>query len=135
MWDELFASTDLLHKGLQASWLRNAVLRNNLANSETPNFKSSDVKFESIFARALESGAFTGKRTNDRHIEIGASTFSSVSPQIVQNDLTSMRFDGNNVDAEAENVKLAQNTIRYNTLIYKLNSELNRIKTAVTEGK
>lgn len=133
--DKLFALTNLLQKGLQASWLRNAVLRNNLANSETPNFKSSDVKFESIFARALESGGFTGKRTNDKHIDIGVSKFSSVSPQIVQNNLTSMRFDGNNVDAEAENVKLAQNTIQYNTLIYKLNSELNRIKTAVTEGK
>ncbi len=45
MWDKLFASTDLLQKGLQASWLRNAVLRNNLANSETPDFKSSNVQF------------------------------------------------------------------------------------------
>jgi flagellar basal-body rod protein FlgB len=91
--------------------------------------------FESIFARALDSGGFTGKRTNEKHRDIGGSRLGSVSPRIVQNDSTSMRLDGNNVDAEAENVKLAQNSIQYNTLIYKLNSELNRIKLAVREGK
>jgi flagellar basal-body rod protein FlgB len=135
MWDKLFASTDLLQKGLEASWLRNAVLRNNIANAETPNFKTSDVEFESVLARSLEGGSFAGKRTNVKHIEIGAARLSSVTPRVVENDDTSMRMDGNNVDAEAENVKLAQNTIQYNTLIYKLNSELSRIKMAVREGK
>ena len=53
MWENLFSSADLLQNGLKASWIRNAVIRNNLANVETPGFKASDVDFETLFANAL----------------------------------------------------------------------------------
>ncbi len=136
MWDKLFASSDLLQKGLKASWTRNAVIRNNLANEETPGFKSSEVEFESIISAALYGTDIVGKRTNARHIEIGGvSDLKNISERVVQNDNTSMRMDGNNVDVEAEEVKLAQNSIQYNTLLLKLNSELARIRLAVTEGR
>lgn len=135
IWDKLFTSVDLLQKGLEASWTRNTVIRNNLANVETPGFKSSDLEFESIFARALDDGSFEGKRTREQHIQIGNSSAFNVSPLIVENKGTSMRMDGNNVDAEAENVKLAQNSIQYNTIMYKLNSELTKIKLAISEGR
>lgn len=136
MWDDLFQSADLLQKGLQASWTRNAVIRNNIANAETPGFKTSEVVFESLISDALNGSGFSGRRTRDRHIETGAaSDLDSVRARVVQTRDTSMRMDENNVDIEAENAKLAQNSIQYNTLMLKLNSELNRIKLAVTEGK
>lgn len=134
MWEKLFTSTDLLQKGMEASWLRNTVIRNNLANAETPGFKSSDVKFETLFKKALEGSGFTGKRTRDKHIQIGSGGLYSIEPEIVLNKNTSMRMDGNNVDVESENVKLAQNSIQYNALLYKLNSELSRIRLAISEG-
>ena len=136
MWEDLFSSADLLQNGLKASWIRNAVIRNNLANVETPGFKASDVAFETLFADALSGTGFVGRRTRERHIEIGkAHDVRSVSAAVSQRKDLSMRMDENNVDVESENTKLAQNSIRYNTLMLKLNSELNRIKLAVTEGK
>jgi flagellar basal-body rod protein FlgB len=139
MWDKLFRSTDLLQKGLEASWTRNTVIRNNIANVETPGFKGSDVRFESLLAEALGTpDGFVGKKTRSKHIDIGGSSgldALSVSPRVVSNDDVAMRADGNNVDIEAENVKLAQNSIQYNTILTKLNSELARIKLAVSEGK
>ncbi|NLL39978.1 MAG: flagellar basal body rod protein FlgB [Clostridiales bacterium] len=134
MWERLFASTDLLQKGMEAAWLRNTVIRNNLANSETPGFKSSDVKFETLFKSALEGSGFTGKRTRDKHIQVGRGSLNTLEPKIVENKKTSMRMDGNNVDVESENVKLAQNSIQHNALLYKLNSELSRIRMAISEG-
>ena len=136
MWDDLFASANLLQKGMHASWVRNAVIRNNIANVETPDFKASEVVFESYISDALSRNGFEGRRTRDRHIDIGASRdISSASPQVLERRDTAMRMDGNNVDIEAENARLAQNSIQYNTLLQKLNSELQRIKLAVTEGK
>jgi flagellar basal-body rod protein FlgB len=44
-------------------------------------------------------------------------------------------MDGNNVDIESENVKMAQNSLYYNTLMEKLNSELRRLRTAISEGR
>jgi flagellar basal-body rod protein FlgB len=136
MWDDLFAATDLLQKGMHASWTRNAVIRNNIANAETPGFKSSEVVFESLISDALHGTGFVGKRTRAKHIPIGAADdINTISGHILDNKHTSMRMDENNVDIEAENAKLAQNSIQYNTLLLKLNSELNRIKLAVNEGK
>lgn len=136
MWDDLFSSADLLQKGLEASWARNSVIRNNIANAETPGFKTSDVEFESIMAEALSGNGFTGKKTRDKHIDIGGSAdIESISYRIVTDEDTSMRMDENNVDIEAENAKLAQNSIQYNTIMSKLNSELRRLRLAITEGK
>jgi len=138
MWDKLFASVNLMEQGLQASWMRNAVLRNNIANAETPGFKSSDVDFESVFANSLlgttSGDSFQPKLTRDKHIDFSWNPVN-LTPRVVKNPDTSMLFNENNVDIEAENVKLAQNSLYYNTLVTKLNGELTRLKLAVREGK
>ena len=136
MWNNLFKPVDLLQKGLSAAWTRNAVIRNNIANVETPDFKASDVEFESLMARSIqESGGFVGTKTHPGHRDIGAVHQPPVQPMIVKRDGMAMRFDGNNVDIEAENVKLAQNSLYYNTLVEKMNSELRRLKAAISEGR
>ena len=143
MWDKMYQSVDLLQKGLSASWTRNAVIRNNIANVETPGFKASDVEFESLFERALmaETGGFKCAKTHQGHKEIGTGATSmfvdvaSIGPRVYQREETSMRMDGNNVDIEDENVKLAQNSLYYNTLMEKMNSEIRRLRMAITEGR
>ena len=135
MWNNLFKSVDLMQRGLSASWTRNAVIRNNIANIETPGFKASDVEFESHMARALHGAGFVGARTHPGHREIGTGNLASVRPTIVRREGTSMRMDGNNVDIESENVKLAQNSLYYNTLVEKMNSELRRLRAAINEGR
>ena len=126
---------DIMQKGLSASWMRNAVIRNNIANVETPGFKASEVEFESIFARAVEEKGFVGTRTHVRHIEIGRGDLSTITPRVHQQQGLSMRMDGNNVDIESENVRLAQNSLYYNTLMEKLNSEIRRLRMAISEGR
>jgi len=135
MWNKIFKPMDVMQKGLSAAWTRNAVIRNNIANVETPNFKASYVEFESLFRRAVEGGGFVGARTHPRHIEIGGSNLDNLRPMILQSRDLSMRADGNNVDIESENVRLAQNSIFYNTLMEKLNSEIRRLRLAISEGR
>ena len=137
MWDKMFKPVDLLQQGLSASWTRNAVIRNNIANVETPGFKASEVEFETLMARAMTGGGFRGTKTHPMHIDIGPgyADVSSVSPRMYQLDDLSMRMDGNNVDIESENVKLAQNSLYFNTLMEKMNSELRRLRMAISEGR
>ena len=135
MWDDLFKPLDIMQKGLSASWTRNAVIRNNIANVETPGFKASDVEFESLLARSIQDGGFKGVKTHPKHIDIGASSAPTFESRIVKRKDLSMRMDGNNVDIESENVKLAQNSLQYNTLMEKLNSEIRRIRMAISEGR
>ena len=135
MWDRMFQPLDVIGKGLEASWMRNAVIRNNIANVETPNFKASQLEFESIFARAFSEAGFVGTRTHDGHRNFGSGHFDSIRPRITQQRGLSMRMDGNNVDIESENVRLAENSLFYNTLVEKLNGEIRRLRMAISEGR
>ena len=140
---------------MSAAWTRNAVIRHNIANVETPGFKASDLEFETLLARALEDtgygfrGAvthewhidkkgFIGSKTHEKHLDLGSGVVAgidNIEPRVVKRENLSMRMDGNNVDIEDENVKLAQNSLYYNTLLEKMNSELRRLRLAITEGK
>ena len=136
MWNNIFKPIDVIQKGLSAAWTRNAVIRNNIANIETPGFKASYVEFESQFRRAIEESGFVGARTHSGHREIGSgTTLDNFRPLIRQSRDLSMRNDGNNVDIESENVRLVQNSIFYNTLMEKLNSEIRRLRMAISEGR
>ncbi|MCL2663820.1 MAG: flagellar basal body rod protein FlgB [Oscillospiraceae bacterium] len=136
MWNNIFKPMDVIQKGLSASWTRNAVIRNNIANVETPGFKASYVDFESQFKRAVEGSGFVGTRTHSEHRRIGPGTsLEDFRPMIRQSRHLSMRADGNNVDIESENVRMVQNTIFYNTLMEKLNGEIRRLRMAISEGR
>jgi len=135
MWNNIFKPIDLFQKGLSASWMRNAVIRNNIANIETPGFKASVVEFESLFASAVQGKGFTGTRTHENHRELGARRLENIRPMVYQSRDLSMRADGNNVDIESENVRLARNSLYYNTLMEKLNGEIRRLRMAISEGR
>jgi flagellar basal-body rod protein FlgB len=133
---DIFDSTKYLEKGLDASWMRNQVISNNIANAETPNFKSSRVEFEDVFAAALDDeNSFDNKMTREKHIDFSNPEPNSVVPTVLENNDSTMRMDGNNVDLDYENVELAKNTLYYNTLVEKLNSEFSMLRLAITEGR
>jgi len=139
MWDRMFRGMDVMQRSLSASWTRNAVIRNNIANIETPNFKASSLEFESLLANAARNvTGFRSTRTHPMHKEFSrerGTEILNVMPRLYQTRGLSMRFDGNNVDIESENVALAQNSLFYNTVTEKLNSEIRRLRTAIAEGR
>jgi len=132
MLNNLFDKVNLLQKGLDASWTRNDVIMNNIANVDTPGFKSSSVSFEEEMKRALASDGqgFTAKVTRPEHYQFASSRAVDIRPSIVQNG-SQYRQDGNNVDIDYENVELAKNTIWYDTLIEKVSSEFRKLKTLI----
>ncbi len=128
MIENMFDSVQYLEKGLDASWLRNKVIANNIANVDTPNFKASKVEFESLFKSALEDQEFSGPGGADTELD-------RVSPVVVQNSDTTMRMDGNNVDIDYENAEMAKNSLYYDTLVQKISSEFAKLNLAINEGK
>lgn len=128
MIDDLFSNVNLLEKGLDASWLKNQVIANNIANVDTPNFKSSSVAFEDAFQAALEDDGFSAKKTRDGHIDFESQ---SIEAAVQTNTDTSAGLDGNNVDIDYENAELAKNSILYNTLIEQVSSEFRKLDSAI----
>lgn len=133
MLKNIFNQVDLLQKGLDASWKRNEVVANNIANADTPGFKASHVEFESVFQKSLEedSDSFFSSSGTGR----AGTAAKSVPYEIVTDKDSAVRMDGNSVDVDAEMTELAENTILYNALSYSVSKEFGRLKTVINEGK
>ena len=133
MLDNVFSSVNTLQKGLNASWLRNEVISNNIANVDTPGFKTSHVIFEDLLSEAAgQDGGLPMAVTDENHIPAdSAGAFARVEPKIMTDESTSARLDGNNVNIENEMVELAKNSISYYTTVNKINSEFRKLNTAV----
>jgi flagellar basal-body rod protein FlgB len=129
---DIFKTTNLLQKGLDAAQLRQDVISNNIANIDTPGFKASEVQFESYMKEALaDDSGFQAKVTRPEHIEFGGGSAPAVQPTVVSDDSAAMRMDGNGVDIDKQMTDLAKNSIWYDALVAKLNGELSRLKTAI----
>jgi flagellar basal-body rod protein FlgB len=129
--NDLFDNVNLLEKGLDASWLKNKVITNNIANVDTPQFKASHVEFESVFRNALDNDdGFRAKTTRPEHYDF-SDISKDASPVVSQENNLTYRMDGNNVDIDYENLELAKNTIFYNELATQVSSEFRRLDTVI----
>lgn len=125
----------ILQKALDASWLRNQVISNNIANVDTPNYKAYKVEFEELLKDAIRKSDFHVTGENPGHIPISSGSLDRLSPRIVRDRRTSTRIDGNNVDIDVQTASLANNTIMYQALVDQLSAKLARLRTVINEGR
>lgn len=121
---------------LQAAEMRQRVISNNVANGDTPHFKRSEVLFEELLEQTMgnQQGQLIGKRTNQKHIAIGAASSSLSVPKVTTDETTSMNNNENNVDIDREMSLLAKNQLSYNFYIQQINHEVKMMRTAI-EGR
>ena len=116
---------NVLDKAADASWTRNDVLANNIANADTPGYKRKDVQFESYLADAVAGTDSLDATVTDLDLDtLNATTYTEQAG-------LSYRMDENNVDITTENVELAKNQMKYYTLMNSINQEFSRLKSAL----
>ncbi len=123
----VFDYINVLDKAADASWTRNEIISNNIANIDTPGYKRQDLNFEDELERALGNSRYKtmDKKVadlKDRHLEAR-----------VVNDYSgfSYRTDYNNVDVDTENVMLAANQLKYQGLMQGLKSEFANLSAVM----
>lgn len=117
-----FNYINVLNKAADASWKRNEVIANNIANVDTPGYKRKDVQFESLLMTALTGDNSLDKRVaNVRTDNLNAQVYTD-------NANLSYRLDGNNVNIDTETANLAENQIRYYALMDSMQQEFSRLK-------
>ena len=103
---------NVLDKAADASWIRNEVIANNIANVNTPGYKRQDVNFEEQLRKAMKNSRYTSIDERVANVDL-----DRLNPITYRDHATvSYRLDGNNVDIDTENVELASNQIRYQGL-------------------
>lgn len=130
--DNSFGQTlDILHRTMDTNLLRQNVISNNIANADTPNFKRSEVNFETQLREALEGPSeprFTAALTNEQHIPFRQPMdYQDVRPTRFLDHQTTSDNNGNNVDIEQESMNLLNNELMYTLLTNSVSSQLSRV--------
>ncbi len=122
-----FDYINVLDSTADASWIRNEVLSNNIANVNTPNYKREDVAFERELERALGNSKYKSMDAKVKDLKLKrlkARPYTDYSN-------FSYRMDGNNVDIDTENVTLAANQIKYQGVMLGIKSEFANLQKAM----
>ena len=125
-------TVDLLHREMSVSSLRGSVYSNNLANANVPNFKRTEVNFESELGRALETEkqrpAIELRLTHPNHIpDWQPRDYREVKPRRVLDYLTQANNNGNNVNPEEEFNLVLKNQLRYMLMANSVNFEFGQV--------
>lgn len=125
----VFDYTNILDKAADASWMRENVITNNIANIDTPGYKRQDVDFESVLQKALGKTKYSSldKKVRELNQDLGKLTTTSYTDAANY----SYRLDRNNVDENTENAELASESLRYQLLTTAITNNFSRIQTVL----
>ncbi len=119
-----FDYINVLNQAADASWIRNEVIANNIANATTPGYKRQDVEFEAVLEKALYHSRYESMDDKVANLKV-----NKLNPRTYTDSANfSYRLDGNNVDIETENVTLAANQLKYNGLIDCMSQEFKNLQ-------
>ena len=128
----LFGGTiSSLENGLSYATLNQKTIANNISNVDTPNYKAKNVSFKDMLEKEQQI-SISAYRTDNRHYDF---TIRQSTPGVNNVDGLRYRNNGNAVDMDAEQVKMAKNQIYYNALIDRMNGKLNTLNTVIKGGK
>jgi flagellar basal-body rod protein FlgB len=123
-----FDYINVLDKAADASWTRESILTNNLANVDTVGYKRQDLDFESLLKEELGNCKHTSLDE-----KISKTDLTKLNPNVYTDySQYSYRLDGNNVDIDTEEVELASEQIRYQGLTTCIDSEFSRMKAVLS---
>ncbi|MBQ1901666.1 MAG: flagellar basal body rod protein FlgB [Lachnospiraceae bacterium] len=122
-----FNYINVLDKAADASYKRETIIANNIANADTPNYKRKDIEFSDVLEKKLLSTQYTDINDAVRNVD----TSKLVGKQYTDYAGYSYRIDGNNVDIDTENVELASEQLRYQTEIQSVTMDFTRLKSVI----
>jgi flagellar basal-body rod protein FlgB len=91
---------------------RQKVVASNIANADTPGYKTRDLDFQREFQSAM----------------------TGASPSAVEVAGLTTKNDGNNVSLDREARLLAENALRFNVATELMRSEIRSVRAAIQEG-
>ncbi len=92
---------------------RQKLVASNIANADTPGYKTRDIDFQDEFRNAINPS----------------------QPQIAEVSGLKTKNDGNNVSIDRESRLLAENDIRFGIATSLFKSRLKTLRAAIEEGK
>lgn len=111
---------------------RQQLLASNIANADTPNYKSVDISFEKALEMARGSRSpVTMIKTSAMHLDGNGSGGGLAGIKPMYRTAVQPSIDGNTVDSNIEQAQFAENSLKYMATLQFINSKLQSTMLAL----
>ena len=117
-------------QALQMRGQRAEVLAGNIANVDTPGFKTKELDFSQVLRQQKDT--ITLSKTNTKHFSVSGETVTQSEAKVIELEATQPSADGNTVDIGQEQAKWARNKMSYDTSFTFLNMKFKGLTRAIT---
>ena len=122
----------LMERFLDLSVKRQALVSSNVANVDTPAYKTVDLNFEQELHEAVEGRGISMMATDPHHIG-NRQGHELASPQEVEG--LPLRNDLNNVNIDREMAQLSTNALKFSMVAQLITGKFRTLKNAINEGR
>jgi len=123
------AGIDDYRKFLDISSFQHKLTAGNVANVDTPGYRSRSIDFEAELKRVRnETGHLSGTLTDSKHIPLGRSPQGT--PDVMQQRVAT--GDLNSVDIDREITTMAENELQYTAGARMLQKKFATLKKVIT---
>ena len=119
------SSLGLLESYLKLTATREKIISSNMANVDTPGYRSRDISFESELNRSMSAGSILATDGNETR---------QLLPVVRQTQGLLERPDGNNVSLEREGLEMAETQLRYQLGIQFVKHHFHQTLNAIQGG-
>jgi flagellar basal-body rod protein FlgB len=112
---EASSITNKLFEQLNFRGERQKVISSNIANINTPNYKTKDLVFEDELSNSI-SNSLQLKATNSRHLSTINSFSMNSNPKLTEVKNLEEQNDGNNVNLDTQMSEMSKNKILFDAI-------------------
>ena len=129
-------SIRLIERTLDLRAARHQVIVSNIANEETPGYRSKDLRFQDALALAAQGRPGVSLAvTHGRHLDVRGDAVARTASRVVETGEGDLPLDANTVNLEFEMAKLSDNAMQYNTAATIMGARLRQLLGAIREGR
>jgi flagellar basal-body rod protein FlgB len=121
--------SNTLYEQLNYRGEKQKVISSNIANINTPNYKTKDLIFEDELNSATNSLKL--KQTNVRHISSISSISSNGNPRLVEVKGLEEQNDGNNVNLDTQMGEMSKNKVLFDAIQSSIKKDSRLFRSVV----
>lgn len=123
--------TDLLFQNLSYRGDRQKIIASNIANLNTPEYKTKDLSFDSHLKKAQTNGELSLKITHKNHIPFDMEKKTSTKPEVFEVQGLHEQNDGNNVNLDQQMSEMSKNAVMYDAITNSIKKDSRWFKMIV----
>ena len=123
-----------MDRGLSLASQRQTLIASNLANLDTPGYRTRDFSFEGAMKSAMSRQISPSSLATTHPMHLQGSTSGALPPTTDALQPNAERNDGNDVSLDRENMLLTRTQTSYQTASTFMQVELRKLYTLIRES-